>query len=244
MAGLLVDKEMEKPFRRMSGNCLVCSQAFVKKMGGGQIKYGPPKFCSKICHGKHLSTQAFARNKFKTFEAYLNKLLRVNERKAIAERNKQTKLEKQAKQHRQCKQCSGAVGYVFGRGKLFCSKLCNKEFSKAQPEAKEQKKAHKNKREALKRGATHGDTVKPLNILLRDGWHCKLCGIETPQTKRGLMVDDAPELDHIIPLSKGGSHTEANLQTLCRKCNGWKSSKILTEEDVAQYLQSLPPRGA
>lgn len=34
------------------------------------------------------------------------------------------------------------------------------------------------------------------------------------------------EIDHIIPLSKGGRHDEDNFQVLCRKCNRTKSNKL------------------
>ncbi|WP_411815422.1 HNH endonuclease [Kurthia gibsonii] len=34
------------------------------------------------------------------------------------------------------------------------------------------------------------------------------------------------EIDHIIPISKGGMSSEDNLQTLCWKCNRSKGAKI------------------
>jgi len=49
----------------------------------------------------------------------------------------------------------------------------------------------------------------------RDGGKCVKCG-----SKKEL------EFDHIIPVSKGGSKTERNLQLLCQKCNRGKSNKI------------------
>jgi len=50
-------------------------------------------------------------------------------------------------------------------------------------------------------------------------WKCKMCGSRTPKTKMGTMEDNAPTLDHIIHISKGGSHTYNNVQLLCRHCN-------------------------
>lgn len=58
-------------------------------------------------------------------------------------------------------------------------------------------------------------------ILERDNYTCQNCG---------LSKDDEPhlllEVDHIIPVSKGGKTEESNLQTLCWKCNRLKSDKI------------------
>lgn len=58
-------------------------------------------------------------------------------------------------------------------------------------------------------------------IKIRDNYTCKLCGLSIKDEKHLLL-----EIDHIIPLSKGGITSEDNLQTLCWKCNRSKSSKI------------------
>lgn len=36
---------------------------------------------------------------------------------------------------------------------------------------------------------------------------------------------DRPEIDHVLPMSKGGGHIRTNLQTLCGRCNRGKSGK-------------------
>jgi len=47
---------------------------------------------------------------------------------------------------------------------------------------------------------------------------CAICHKELPLT-----------MDHIIPLSKGGTHTVENIQPLCKSCNSRKSNKIVGE---------------
>ncbi len=69
-------------------------------------------------------------------------------------------------------------------------------------------------------------------VFERDGWSCRLCGIATPRALMGAMAHNAPELDHIVPVSRGGNHTYANTQCLCRSCNGWKAARTM-EEAVA-----------
>jgi HNH endonuclease/DNA methylase len=53
-------------------------------------------------------------------------------------------------------------------------------------------------------------------VLVRDGGRCRKC-------RRSINL----EMDHIIPVSKGGRTEEVNLQTLCRRCNRAKARKLV-----------------
>ena len=53
-------------------------------------------------------------------------------------------------------------------------------------------------------------------VLVRDGGRCRRC-------RRSINL----EVDHIVPLSKGGGTEESNLQVLCRRCNRIKARKLV-----------------
>lgn len=59
-------------------------------------------------------------------------------------------------------------------------------------------------------------------IKLRDNYTCQTCRLTTYEEKNLLL-----EIDHIIPISKGGRSTEENLQTLCWKCNRTKGARLI-----------------
>lgn len=79
------------------------------------------------------------------------------------------------------------------------------------------------KRRAIERGAD-ADLIDPISVFNRDKWRCQECGRKTPRSKRGTVKANAPELDHIISLADGGTHTWSNVQCLCRKCNQEKGA--------------------
>jgi hypothetical protein len=62
-------------------------------------------------------------------------------------------------------------------------------------------------------------------IKARDNHTCQntRCGISLAREPHLLL-----EVDHIVPISKGGLSTPANLQTLCWRCNRSKSNKLVS----------------
>ena len=81
-------------------------------------------------------------------------------------------------------------------------------------------------KEELLEGTTEKTTREmiPLNsrfkILKRDNYTCVKCG-QSPAKNNDVEL----EIDHIIPVSKGGTNDLENLQTLCKKCNQGKKNK-------------------
>ncbi len=57
------------------------------------------------------------------------------------------------------------------------------------------------------------------SILKRDGFRCCICGSSQAD---GVKL----EVDHIIPVSKGGKTIADNLQTLCERCNRGKGNSL------------------
>jgi len=115
-----------------------------------------------------------------------------------------------------CVSCNIMFSRVYPNKKRTCSDECSNEC--------ERKSARKE--QSLRRSRIRGNDyiiVDPIDILSRDGWTCQACGCDTPRSLRGSTDDCAPELDHVIPVSKGGAHKPYNLQCLCRTCNQLKS---------------------
>lgn len=88
------------------------------------------------------------------------------------------------------------------------------------------------------RAASYGcrdfdDTITLRSLILRDGGICKICGKTVDETDivNGHIRRLYPTLDHIVPLSKGGSHTWENVQLAHNGCNAGKRDRIEGENE-------------
>jgi 5-methylcytosine-specific restriction endonuclease McrA len=119
---------------------------------------------------------------------------------------------------RTCKECGKLFAPEYGTWlRTYCSKECGDRS------ARRVERATRRARERL----TRVEIVDPLAVLAAYCWRCALCGTATPRSRRGTLHDNAPELDHIIPLALGGAHAIDNLQCLCRKCNIAKGATVI-----------------
>jgi len=116
---------------------------------------------------------------------------------------------------RACAHC--ATTFLPAHGAMvYCSDRCARRSAKV-------KHGSTHRRRARGFGVAY-EVVNPLRVFERDAWRCQECGCKTPRSLRGTTNPRAPELDHIQPMSRGGSHTYRNTRCTCRACNGRKGN--------------------
>jgi 5-methylcytosine-specific restriction endonuclease McrA len=113
---------------------------------------------------------------------------------------------------RPCKGCGAVFTPSHASQKFHTKRCCLRFHARGKPGT----------REARRRARRHGVAYEPIiieRVFERDGWKCQICGKRTPKERRGTRYSNAPELDHRVPLSRGGGHTYENVQCACRACN-------------------------
>lgn len=73
------------------------------------------------------------------------------------------------------------------------------------------------RRRAVMKGASPIDWTK---VIDRTNGACGICG--------GVIADGDRHFDHIVPLAKGGAHSEENLQVAHAQCNMRKGAKVVS----------------
>ena len=64
----------------------------------------------------------------------------------------------------------------------------------------------------------------------RDGWRCQYCGCRVNR--------ETAEVEHVVPVSRGGGSSWSNCTTSCRPCN--KSKADRTPEEAGMTLKASP----
>jgi 5-methylcytosine-specific restriction endonuclease McrA len=111
-----------------------------------------------------------------------------------------------------CESCGSA--FVYRQPKSVCL-VCS---------AKQSKRASRDRRKALERGAVKIERVFRRKVYERDRWRCHICGEKISQHLQAPDPGSAT-LDHIHPLSLGGSHTYDNVKAAHYGCNSARGNR-------------------
>lgn len=229
--------------------CECCKKCFESASGVA------PKYCSNAC--KVRAFKAARPGYDRKYNKALPQQVKDQRAKERVERNKRLKIaaakrkhenrerdlaaariksrELAERLHRQdakvlaCEECAVEFCPIYGASHMVLCLCCKQSRARA----------HKSAQKAIRRAAQLANPVDPYKVFHEAGWKCQICGVDTPRSKRGTYDDDAPELDHIRPLAKGGEHSYANTQCACRKCNSEKSDTWQREPLTPIAQQSL-----
>lgn len=81
----------------------------------------------------------------------------------------------------------------------------------------------KGHRRRARRYGVQYEYINPRTIYTRDRWHCGLCG-EPVDPALSYPHPRSVSLDHVLPMSRGGDHTPANVQCAHLDCNMVKNA--------------------
>lgn len=137
---------------------------------------------------------------------------------------------------KKCRECGNEYMTEFRRGGIglieFCSEKCKEEATtKVKQEQHRRKDIKRRKRLAENGKVDYSITLR--KVIQKFGLTCALCGKKV-NTKVHSNHNDYPSIDHIIPVSKGGTHTWGNVQLAHRGCNSTKNNSLYIEDKKGQ----------
>ena len=103
------------------------------------------------------------------------------------------------------------------------------EYARNNPEKFRAASQRRRARKANSKGSFTADQWK--ERLAYHGYKCVYCGVEKHETPQGWLT-----MEHLIPLSRGGTNWPSNLAPSCKSCNCSKGTK--THFEFIEYLSN------
>lgn len=124
---------------------------------------------------------------------------------------------------RSCVECGGSISSSRRADSRYCSNKClGKAWRKTDAGRRYVHSASTRRR--LQRQAQFVAAVNPRAVFERDGWKCQLCGGSIDSAVAWPHPQSA-SVDHVLPLSRGGTHEPANCQAAHLACNQSKHDR-------------------
>lgn len=120
-----------------------------------------------------------------------------------------------------CPMCATQWSRPFGSSARYCSRPCSNRAKNTHPNRRARRAARRARMRAVPT-----ELVTLQSIVDRDAGKCGICH-DTVQMAEQVPHPLAATLDHVVPLARGGHHTQANLQLAHFICNSRKRDLIL-----------------
>ena len=209
-------KDKERPKKpKTIANCRYCGNLYEKN--------GRSSYCSVSCKEKQYEKDKNRGRKIRFYkvdcEYCKTKELSKVEKRYCSDRCADKHYEiKRRNRKRKLKKCKICNSWHSKRG-VYCSIKCGK-------------KAHKHRSSermilARKNGQFDAD-IDIYKLIERDGGCCYLCGDDV-LFSYNFNHPKYPTIEHVVPISKGGTHSWDNVMVACRDCNTRKKTKSLDD---------------
>ena len=121
--------------------------------------------------------------------------------------------QRRPKDARTCIECGNKYQSARSR-QVYCGTRCS------------EKALRRNRRRRIRVAMVSTQRFTARQVFERDNWRCYLCGVDTPEFLQGSADAQAPSIDHVFPLSRGGTHSLDNVRCACRRCNSRKGASV------------------
>lgn len=204
------------------GECDVCGAWFSARKSGG-------RYCSSAC--SYEEEKRRARDKWNAG---------YKDSDAAQRRREKARLHRIAAWEPYTCQACGAESVGFS-GRLYCSTECARSFVRKRCRKRLGRRYHQKR--AKMYGVDYEPGITLDKLAERDDGICGLCGEKVVAEWPNLM---SGSIDHVTPMSAGGSHTWSNVQLAHFLCNSYKGADAdvdfrLEDESCQQLLSSTRP---
>lgn len=198
--------------------CIVCESEFIPNSG-------VQKTCSRLCFVEYRKYRRKENNKEKTC-ALCGKVFKPTNKDQTYCTGRcasvaRSKIWVEHKTIKTCRYCEKSfVSSLQEINRAYCSKQCReKDYLHNNPEKDSDRRR---KRRAITRGID-AEYIDCTTVYRRDHNICQLCGKKVDM-KLKYPHKLSASIDHVIPLSKGGTHRYANVQLAHFRCNTLKET--------------------
>lgn len=210
-----VHESLKKSKKHRVGICKNCGKEFEIK------RIDVNTFCSRDCSFQWLKGNALANKELKKIQQEKEKTEKNKLKSFKLTEQKQKYIESHTKI---CIECG--TRFIAKYGRKCCSVECRKKRNNRLQDI--------NRRHKLKENGKINWSITLKKLYKRDKGICHLCG---KKVDMNLDINDNwyGSIDHVIPVSKGGTHTWDNVKLAHRKCNSLKRDNIYVEDNKGQF---------